>query len=65
MIKFEGKIHEEKYGSPRNRVKIEGRLNGKECRIIIEADGIVEDLEGLYSMENIYVPINIGSGEEL
>lgn len=64
MIKFEGKIRGKRYGSPQDRVKIEGKLDGKECRIIIEADGIAEDLAGLYGIENINVPINIGSGEE-
>jgi hypothetical protein len=65
MIRFEGKIKEETYGSPEDSVKIEGELNGKRCRIIIEAPGIAEDLEGLYGADSTSVPINIGNGEEL
>ena len=45
MIRFEGKIKEETYGTPQDRVKIEGEINGRQCRIIIEADGIAQDLE--------------------
>lgn len=63
MIRFEGKIIEDRYGSPQDRVKIEGEINGKQCRIIIEADGIAEDLE-LYDTEDTRVPIHIGTGEE-
>lgn len=65
MIRFEGKIKEERYGTPQDRVKIEGEINGRQCRIIIEADGIAQDLERLYGKDRVNVPINIGSGEEL
>ncbi len=65
MIRFEGKIKGGTYGRPHDRVKIEGELHGKQCRIIIESDGIGEDLARLYGIESTNVPINIGSGEEL
>ncbi|MHB8108462.1 MAG: hypothetical protein ACYDHW_00345 [Syntrophorhabdaceae bacterium] len=64
MIKFEGKIkNTEEYQTPSDIVEIEGELNGRQCRIIIEADDIAMDLVNLYGdKEN--VPINIGNGDE-
>ena len=67
MIRFEGKIvDEERYGSPDDCVRIEGELNGRTCRIVIEADGIARELGRLYGADdNSRVPIHIGNGEEL
>lgn len=65
MIKFEGKIMDaEVTGSPADAIAIEGKLNGRQCRIIIEAPGIAADLANLYGIEKDKVPINIGNGAE-
>ncbi len=65
MLEFEGKIKNAgSWEISLDTVKVEGFMNGKHCRITIEAPGIAEELPNLYGIDEKEVPIKIGNWDE-
>ena len=65
MLEFEGKIKNAgSWEISLDTVKIEGFMNGKDCRITIEAPGIAEELRNLYGIDEKDLPIKIGNWDE-